>query len=231
MADGKKFFPAPRLILLAALAGVVAGAVAVYVSGPRSGNKPPVSEAAPAEVSATDVAACEGKAEKAKALGTAATGEVAAMLPADPPQSLSNLAFNGPDGKPMMLSDLSGKTLLVNLWATWCAPCRADMPALNVLEKEAGGENFQVVAVNVDTGDDVKPKKFLAETKVDNLAFYRENTLALFNDLQKRGLVLGLPVTLLVDRDGCLLAHMNGPAEWASEDAKALVAKAVNAAF
>ena len=232
MADGKKFFPAPRLILLAVLAGVATGAVAVYVSGPRSGNKLPASEtAAQAEASATEVAACQDKAEKARAVGEAAAGEVAAMLPADPPQSLMTLTFNGPDSKPMTLADLSGKTLLVNLWATWCAPCRAEMPALNALQREAGGENFEVVAVNVDTGDDVKPKKFLAETKVDNLAFYRENTLALFNDLQKRGLVLGLPVTLLVDRDGCLLAHMNGPAEWASDDAKALVAKAVNAAY
>ncbi len=66
-------------------------------------------------------------------------------------------------------------------------PCR-DAGA-ECASREAGGENFEVVAVNVDTGDDVKPKKFLAETKVDSLAFYRENTLALFEDLQKRGLV------------------------------------------
>ena len=63
----------------------------------------------------------------------------------------------------------------------------------------------------------------LAETGVESLAYYRDNTLALFNDLKKRSLALGLPVTLLIDDEGCLLAHMNGPAEWASPDALRLV--------
>jgi thiol-disulfide isomerase/thioredoxin len=230
MADGSKnrnLFPAWRLVLMAALAGAVAGAVAVYVSGPPSGNTPEPPPAAEAEVSEADVAACAAKSEKAKAVGTAATGGVAAILPADPPQSVKNLAFNAPDGKPMTLADLSGKTLLVNLWATWCAPCRAEMPALDALQKELGGEKFEVVAINVDTGDDAKPKKFLGEIGIKNLAYYRDNTLDLFNELKKRGLALGLPVTLLVDGEGCLLAHMNGPAEWAGDDAKKLVGSVV----
>jgi thiol-disulfide isomerase/thioredoxin len=228
MADGRKFFPAPRLIVLAALAGMVAGAVAVYVSGTPSGNVPQPEPAAPAEVSEADIAACAAKADKAKAIGAAATGAVAAMLPADPPQSLKSLAFNSPDGKPMTLAALSGKTLLVNLWATWCAPCRAEMPALDALQKELGSDAFEVVAVNVDTGDDAKPNKFLEETKVANLVRYRDNTLGLFNALKTRGLALGLPVTLLVDADGCLLAQMNGPAEWAGEEAKAWVRSALS---
>ena len=148
------------------------------------------------------------------------------MLPADPPQSLKALAFNDPDGKPMTLADRSGKTVLLNLWATWCFPCREEMPALDALQKEAGSDKFEVIAVNVDTGDDVKPKKFLVETGIDTLGYYRDNTLGLFNDLKKRGLALGLPVTLLIDAEGCLLAHMNGPAHWAGEDAKRLIAKA-----
>jgi thiol-disulfide isomerase/thioredoxin len=226
MADGRKLFPAPRLILLAALAGLVAGAVAVYVSGPPSGNAPQPEPAASAQVSQADIAACAAKADKAKAVGAAASGSVAAMLPADPTQSLKGLAFNDPDGKPMTLSAFMGKTLLVNLWATWCAPCRAEMPALDALQKEMGSDTFEVVAVNVDTGDDAKPNKFLEETKVSNLAPYRDNTLGVFDALRTRGLALGLPVTLLVDADGCLLAHMNGPAGWASEDAKALVRSA-----
>src|SRR5690606_27618312 len=99
-------------------------------------------------------------------------------------------------------------------------------PALNHLQKELGDDGFEVVAVNVDTGGDDKPRAFLDETGVDALGYYRDSTLALFNDLKRRGLALGLPVTLLVDAKGCLLAHMNGPAEWASEDAKALIAAA-----
>ena len=229
MADGRKnLFPAWRLVLMAALAGVVAGAVAVYVSAPPSGNAPLPQPAAQAEPDEADVAACAAKSDKAKAVGSAATGDVAAMLSADPPQSVKNLAFNAPDGTPMTLADRSGKMLLVNLWATWCAPCRAEMPALDALQKELGGEKFEVIAVNVDTGDDVKPKKFLEEIGIENLAYYRDNTLDLFNNMKKRGLALGLPVTLLVDAEGCLLAHMNGPAEWAGDDARRLVGAAQN---
>lgn len=222
-------FPTSRHIALAAVAGVIAGAVAVYVSSTLSGNKP--APAVVAEGSGTAASAddkmCQAEADSAKAIAAAATGHVAAMMPADPPRSLKTLAFNGPDGKPMTVADHAGRTLLVNLWATWCAPCRAEMPALDALEREMGGENFEVVAVNVDTGDDTKPKKFLEETGVASLGFYRDNSLAMFNDLKKQGLALGLPVTLLIDGDGCLLANMNGPAEWASPDAKRLIEAAL----
>lgn len=217
-------FPALRLILLAAVAGALAGAVAVYVTSRPAGNNG--AETPAATVSEADVAACAAKADIAKEVAASATGDVAAMLAADPPQSLKGLAFNAPDGKPMTLADRSGKTVLLNLWATWCFPCREEMPALNALEKELGSDKFEVIAVNVDAGDDVKPKKFLSETGIDTLGYYRDNTLALFNDLKKRGLALGLPVTLLIDAEGCLLAHMNGPAEWAGADAKKLIGKA-----
>lgn len=218
-------FPALRLILLAVVAGALAGAVAVYVTSRPAGNN--AAEAPAASASEADVAACAAKAGDATALAASAVGEVAAMLPADPPQSVRALAFNGPDDKPMTLADRAGKTVLLNLWATWCAPCREEMPALNELQKEAGGEKFEVIAVNVDTGDDVKPKKFLAETGIDTLGYYRDNTLGIFNELKKRGLALGLPVTLLIDSEGCLLAHMNGPAAWASADARSLIEAAV----
>jgi thiol-disulfide isomerase/thioredoxin len=225
MAEEKRStFPTLRLVLLAIAAGALAGALAVYVTGRPAGN---TGAGAPvASVSEADVAACAAKADKARALAASATGEVAAMLPADPPQSVKALAFNAPDGTPMTLADRAGRTVLLNLWATWCYPCREEMPALDALQGEMGSDSFEVIAVNVDTGDDAKPKKFLAETGISTLGYYRDNTLALFNDLKKRGLALGLPVTLLVDSDGCLLAHMNGPAHWASADAKRLIAAA-----
>lgn len=226
MADGKRFFfPATRLILAALLAGVLAGAVAVYVSESRSGNNA-APQAAAAGDSKDDVA-CAAKAGRAKAVAAKAVGQVAALQPADPPQSLKSLAFNGPDGKPMTIADHAGKTVLLNLWATWCAPCRAEMPALDALQKEKGGKDFEVVAVNVDTGDDTKPKKFLNEIGVQTLGFYRDPTIALFNEAKTRGLALGLPVTMLIDGEGCLIAHMNGPAEWSSPDAKRLVEAAL----
>ncbi|MBZ9678336.1 thiol:disulfide interchange protein TlpA [Mesorhizobium sp. ES1-1] len=224
MADGNRFFPAPRLILAALVAGVLAGAVAVYVSESRSGNNA-ASQVAVGDNK--DDVVCTAKSERAKKVAAAATGEVAALLPADPPQSLKSLAFNGPDGKPMTIADHAGKTVLLNLWATWCAPCRAEMPALDALQKKKGSDAFQVVAVNVDAGDDVKPKKFLSDTGVETLGYYRDSTMALFNDLKKRGLALGLPVTMLVDGEGCLIAHMNGPAEWAGPDATRLIETAL----
>jgi thiol-disulfide isomerase/thioredoxin len=224
MADGSRFFPAPRLILAALVAGVLAGAVAVYVSESGSGNN------APAEVAAgsgKDDVACAAKADRAKKVAAQAIGQVAALLPADPPQSLKSLAFNGPDGKPMTLADHAGETVLLNLWATWCAPCRAEMPALDALQKEMGSDRFQVVAVNVDAGDDAKPKKFLSDIGIEKLGYYRDSTMALFNDVKTRGLALGLPVTLLIDGEGCLIAHMNGPAEWSGPDARRLVEAAL----
>lgn len=219
-----KAFPAVRLLVGAALAGALAGAAAVYVVGMPSGNTGAAGESV---VEHADNTACAAKAEAAKAVGEAAGGEVAAMLAADPPQGLRMLGFDDPEAQPMTLSDRAGKVLLVNLWATWCAPCRAEMPALDALQKARGGDDFEVVAVNIDTGDDTKPKAFLAETGVTSLAYYRDRTMGIFNDLKTRGLALGLPVTLLVDRDGCLLAHMNGPADWASGDAAALIEAAV----
>lgn len=222
MANGGLNLPAGRLIAMAAVAGVLAGGIAVYVSEYGAGNRPEEIVAGPA---APD--RCADRAERAKALAAKAGGDVAAMLPGDPPQSLEFLSFNGPDGKPMRLKDRSGKTLLVNLWATWCAPCRAEMPALDILQAKKGGAEFEVIAINVDTGDDAKPRKFLEETGVKSLAYYRDPSLDSFNALKERGLALGLPVTMLVDGEGCAVAAMNGPADWAGPDAAALIEAAL----
>jgi thiol-disulfide isomerase/thioredoxin len=220
MAGRQTLFPALKWVALAVLAGVTAGFAAVYVSGAGSGNAPALSAAD---------AACTGKAARAKALGAAAVGGVAAMLPADPPVSFRDLAFEDGAGKPITLADLEGKAVLLNLWATWCAPCRAEMPALDRLEREEGSEDFEVVAVNLDTGGAEKPRRFLAETGVTALAPYRDASLGVFNALKERGLVLGLPATFLVDAQGCMLAGMNGPAAWDGPDAKKLVRAAAEA--
>ncbi|MGH6761404.1 MAG: thiol:disulfide interchange protein TlpA [Phyllobacterium sp.] len=208
-----------RTIVLAALAGILAGALAVYVMERPSGN----------DLAAAGDNQCAAKAEIARAVDKAATGAVAAMRGADAPQSVAALSFNGPDGQKMTLGDMKGRTLLVNLWATWCAPCREEMPALDKLEAEAGGDDFEVVAINIDTGGDEKPRAFLQETGIQSLAHYRDPTMGVFNELKRKGLALGLPVTMLVDGDGCQIAAMNGPADWASDDAKALIAAARSA--
>lgn len=198
-------------VVLAALAAVVA----VYVNGMPSGNT--------SQDVAESSASCSSALALAEIIQPLATGDVAAMASTDDPKSLKSLAFNGPDGQAMTIGDLSGKTLLVNLWATWCAPCREEMPALDTLQAELGSDNFEVVAVNIDTGDDTKPKKFLNEIGVSDLGYYRDNSMGIFNALKKDGLAFGLPVTLLVDDNGCLLANMNGPAHWSGDDAKAYI--------
>jgi thiol-disulfide isomerase/thioredoxin len=186
------------------------------VRGPGDGNRAPL---------AGDAATC-GPASLARAKATAglATGQLAGLSALEPPRPMTALSFTGPGGKPVTLADRAGKTLLVNLWATWCAPCRAEMPALDALQGEFGGEgDFEVVAINLDNGSDEKPLKFFAETNIREMAFYRDSTLGVFEALKKTGLVTGLPATLLVDRDGCLIANMNGPAVWDGPDATKLI--------
>ncbi|HEV7437566.1 MAG TPA: TlpA disulfide reductase family protein [Pseudorhizobium sp.] len=208
--------PSAKLVIIAAIAGLLAGAVAVYVRIAASGN---------AEVAALEAGVCEGTVELAQKVDELARGEVAAMAPARPPRPLS-LSFKGPDGQDLQTADFKGKTVLLNLWATWCGPCREEMPALNTLQKDMGGADFEVVAVNIDTGSDDKPKAFLQETGVDALAYYRDSSMDVFNVMKKEGLAFGLPVTLILDKEGCLVSAMNGPAVWDSADAKAMIAAA-----
>lgn len=221
MASRKLHLPTGALIASAIVAGMTAGAAGVYVFGDPFGSDGPT-------VATVDSGqSCPARDDKIAAVDKAAQGEVAAMLPAATSLSMRELAFNGPDGAAVTVAELAGKTLLINLWATWCAPCREEMPALNELQKTMGGADFEVVAVNVDTGGDGKPMAFLKEIGVDELAYYRDPSLALFNSLKRQGLAVGLPVTVLIDKEGCLLAHMNGPAEWASNDARLLIEAAM----
>ncbi|MGN6776316.1 thiol:disulfide interchange protein TlpA [Rhizobium sp.] len=206
--------PSMKLVMLAAVAGVIAGAAAVYVKETGYGNG--IDETASADQ-------CGTARDRAAALTPFTKGQVAAMSVPPAPISLQDVSFKGAEGQPLSISSFAGKTVLLNVWATWCVPCREEMPALNALEKSVGSDKFEVVAVNIDTGDDEKTKAFRAEYAIDKLGYYRDNTMGVFNVLKKQGLAFGLPVTLLIDDKGCLLSAMNGPAAWDSEDAKALV--------
>lgn len=216
-----------KIVLLAALAGLIAGIGAVYVMERPSGNVETDNVSIKVAVD-NDAASqqCALKAEAVKVLNEAATGTVAAMLAAEKPVSVADISFKGADGQQKTLADYKGKTLLVNLWATWCAPCREEMPELDNLQREKGSYDFEVVAINIDKGTDEKPTKFLEEIGVKSLTLNRDATMASFNELKRRNLAFGLPVTLLVDEDGCQIAAMNGPAPWDSPDAIRLIEKA-----
>ena len=123
------------------------------------------------------------------------------------PLRLPDLAFEDADGKPKKLSDWRGKTVLVNLWATWCVPCRKEMPALEGLQTKLGGPNFEVVAINIDTRDPEKPKNFLKDANLTRLGYFSDQKAKVFQDLKAIGRALGMPTSVLVDGQGCEIAH------------------------
>jgi thiol-disulfide isomerase/thioredoxin len=158
---------------------------------------------------------------RAAALAPLAQGEIAALAvnPRRPPE----LTFKSPDGKPLSLADFKGRALALNLWATWCVPCRAEMPALDRLQAKAGGPGFEVVAVNVDTARLERPAAFLNEIGVKSLTRYADPSGDAFEALRLAGVALGLPTTMLIDADGCALGVVAGPANWDSADALAAI--------
>jgi len=171
--------------------------------------------------------ACRPAQETARRLAALARGEVAAVAIAREPRPVPDLAFVDSSGTRKTLGEWRGRTLLLNLWATWCVPCRKEMPALDGLQARLGGPRFQVVAINIDTRDPDKPKAWLREAQVDHLAYYADPSAKVFQDLKAVGWAFGMPTTLLVDPQGCELGVLAGPAEWTSEDALKLVTAAI----
>jgi len=170
---------------------------------------------------------CRAAVDTAKRIAPLAHGEVAALTMASQPLKLPDLAFEDGDGKPKKLSDWQGKTVLVNLWATWCVPCRKEMPALERLQTQLQGPNFEVVAINIDTRDPEKPRNFLKEANLTRIGNYNDQKAKVFQDLKSIGRALGMPTSVLVDAKGCEIATIAGPAEWDSDDAVELIRAAV----
>ncbi|HWP26787.1 MAG TPA: TlpA disulfide reductase family protein [Xanthobacteraceae bacterium] len=202
------------VILLGGVAGVAVGLVAVYGMGRLLRN-------------AGGDASCAAAVETARKIAPFVKGEIAALTPATRPLRLPELSFQDDKGQTKALADWRGRTVLLNLWATWCVPCRKEMPALDALQEKLGGPEFEVVAVNIDTRDPEKPKAWLEEVGIKRLAYYADPSAKVFQDLKAAGKALGMPTTLLVDGAGCEIATLSGPAEWASEDAVALVKAAL----
>lgn len=206
--------PLNRVTLAGAAAFVVAVAALLYAK-----SQPPREPQAPNP-------ACAAAATLASSLDPLAKGEVAAFAPAKASEPMETLAFNGPDGAPTTLDAFKGKTVLVNVWATWCVPCRQEMPALDRLQGALGGDKFEIVAINVDTSRLDRPKALLAELGVKNLKFYADPKADVFFRLKQGGALLGLPTSFLVDPKGCALGQLSGPAAWDSAEAQALVRRA-----
>lgn len=200
-------------ILWAIALAAIAGYAVLYVRQDAADNGPPKiatlgEEGVPAAASTTKPA---DKLEK--------------FILHDTPRPLEDMVFTGPDGQPLTLESFEGKVVLLNIWATWCAPCRHEMPSLDRLQQQLGSDQFEVVALSVDRTGLEGVKRFFKETGATDLKAYVDPTTKLLKPLK----VEGMPTTLLLDRKGREIGRLTGPAEWDTAAAKEIVAKAINA--
>jgi thiol-disulfide isomerase/thioredoxin len=193
---------AAGLVILAAITGIY-----WFQSGERK-----------AAVLQTDASALQAGVSK-----NLAKGALAAFIVRPQRRPVADIAFQDASGKELKLSQWRGRVVLVNLWATWCAPCRKEMPALAELQKQLGSAEFEVVAISIDRKGAAASAAFMAETGAQALTLYVEPSGRILNDLE----ALGLPATVLIDRQGNEVGRLLGPAEWASPEAITLVKAAV----
>jgi thiol-disulfide isomerase/thioredoxin len=135
------------------------------------------------------------------------------------PQPVPEISFQNGDGQPRTLADFAGKVVLLNIWATWCLPCRTEMPTLDRLQAELGGPDFEVVALSVDRKGPDAVRKFFDEIDVKHLALNIDTSNKAMFALG----AVGLPLTLLIDREGKEIGRLIGPAEWDSPEMVAFI--------
>ena len=200
---------ASRAIVVTVLAAL-AGFAAVYVTLGGRDN---------ARQGALPVAIPPPAVTTGPAIGKLNTGEMAAFVFKAAPEPLSEVSFSDGKGQPRTLKEWKGRVVLLNLWATWCAPCRKEMPALAALQRELGSKDFEVVALSVDRAGAEAAQKFLTSIKATDLALYIDPTARAGTALK----AAGMPTTLLIDRQGREIGRLTGAAEWDSDDAKKLI--------
>jgi Thiol-disulfide isomerase and thioredoxins len=162
-----------------------------------------------------------GMVDRADAtLSSLATGSMAKLVVAPSPEPAPNDSFEGPDGTPLTLADFKGRVVVLNLWATWCAPCKAEMPTLAALAQQVDPDRVAVVVVNVDVvpENEALARAFIAEHVP--LTFYRQQSFLLPFRLPGAG---AMPQTVLIDRDGRVRASVTGAADWSSPEALAVI--------
>lgn len=146
--------------------------------------------------------------------------EMRALSLTEPPRPApEQTPFKAVDGSSLTLESLAGRWRLVNLWATWCAPCREEMPALDRLARAYAEKPFEVVTIASGQHDPGEIERFMDETGIRQLPAYQSPDSAIARDLA----VLGLPTTVLIDPDGREVARLTGSADWFSEEAQAVI--------
>lgn len=150
-------------------------------------------------------------------------GDMKKLVFHDIPMEVSDAPFVTADGD-LTLQDFEGKHVLLNFWATWCAPCRKEMPMLSDIQTELGGDDFQVVTLATGRNMPVAIDKFFDSIEVDNLTKYRDPKTDVARDMA----VFGLPLTVILNPEGKEIARLRGDADWASDSAKAVLEALIN---
>jgi len=200
----------PRLPVIAAAFIAIAAISAIAVSAVY------VNEGARRNVVAPGPRSPAGDAER-----PGPDARIAAFVVHAGPRDVAPVSFMSEDGVEATLESWRGRTVLVNLWATWCAPCRQEMPALDRLQARLGGDGFEVVAISLDRGGIAKSRRFFDEIGVEHLKLYSDATSKVSAALA----VVGMPTTLLIDRDGREIGRLAGPAEWDSPEAVEMITR------
>ncbi|MEP3655254.1 MAG: TlpA family protein disulfide reductase [Litorimonas sp.] len=136
----------------------------------------------------------------------------------DAPPTQPTTVFSTADGRTFTFDELRGKTVLVNIWATWCPPCIKEMPSLDRLQKKRGGDDFEVVTISIDRTK-YEPAKFFADNGIQNLAPWHDGSYGIPGNLRLRG----YPTTVIYNSEGFEIAVLEGEAEWDSEESLALI--------
>ncbi len=158
-------------------------------------------------------------APEAPAQATAVGATSLLLNPHEQPRVLKSFKFIDGDLKAVSLDDFRGKFVLLNIWATWCGPCRTEMPTLERLQKVLGGPDFEVVALSIDNEGVPVVKQFYKELGIEALRVFVDPTMKAPLELN----VIGVPTTLLLDREGREIARYAGPAEWDSPGVVAVI--------
>lgn len=146
-------------------------------------------------------------------------GDMRALLVHDEPIPVSQQSFTDLEDGSHAMADFEGQVVLLNFWATWCAPCREEMPSLDALQQDLGGEDFQVVTLATGRNPPPAVVRFFAEENIQSLPTYLDPR----QDVAREMSVFGLPITVVIDRDGNEVARLRGDADWHSEEAVALL--------
>ena len=152
-------------------------------------------------------------------LSTLLTGEMQNFAPYETPRAFKGFTFLNADGEVEQISDYRGKVVLVNFWATWCGPCKREMPSLDRLQGDLGGDDFTVLAVGQDLQGMEKVEKFFKKRGIQNLAILNDKTLK----SGRNAGVFGLPASILLNANGEEVGRLIGPAEWDAPEAKFLI--------